>query len=179
MGNLGISAPEILVIILVAYSALMIFLGLKIVPEGEAHTVERLGRYMRTLTPGLHFVLPAIDKVGVKVDMKEQTLALSVEQAMTRDGAKVAVDGLLYLRVVDAAKAAYENERGDILGKTRDLAATALRRVLYAADLDEVMSRRDQVSDRLVARINEATEPRGVTATHVEIRNVRRKDGRR
>jgi regulator of protease activity HflC (stomatin/prohibitin superfamily) len=145
--------------------------GVRTVPQGFQWTVERFGRYRVTLQPGLHLINPFIDTIGRKVNVQETVLEVPAQNVITKDNASVMVDGIVFYQVLDASRAAYEVQ--NLQAAVTNLTMTNTRTVIGALDLDETLSKRDEINVRLLRVLDAATEPWGTKITRVELKDVR------
>ncbi len=142
----------------------------KIVPQGFQYTVESFGKYVRTLSPGLHILVPVIERVGHRINVKEQVIDIPSQDVITRDNAMVGVDGVAFFQVLNAAKSAYEVEQ--LEHAIVNLTMTNIRTVMGSMDLDELLSNRDKINAQLLVVVDAATEAWGVKVSRIEIKDI-------
>ncbi|MCK5717436.1 MAG: SPFH/Band 7/PHB domain protein [Thiomargarita sp.] len=149
---------------------ILVFLGVKSVPQTQQWTVERFGKYTKTLDPGLHLIVPAVDVISQRLSMKEEILDIPAQDVITKDNATVRVDGVVFYQIINAAQAAYQIN--NLVNAIENLAITNLRSVMGSMTLDEVLSKRDIINAKLLMIVDDATTPWGVKVLRVELQDI-------
>jgi len=161
---------DIVVIAAVILVILILFAGIKTVPQGYRYTVERFGRYTRTLDPGLNLITPFIERVGVRMNVMEQVLDIPTQEVITKDNASVSADAVAFYQVLNPAQAAYQI--ANLENAIQNLTMTNIRSVMGSMDLDELLSNREVINERLLRVVDEAVHPWGIKVTRVEIKDI-------
>ncbi|MGE3711254.1 MAG: SPFH domain-containing protein [Hyphomicrobiaceae bacterium] len=157
-------------LVLLVFAAAIAWSCVKIVPQGYNYTVENFGRYEKTLNPGLHLLMPVVQSVGHRINMKEQVMDIPSQDVITRDNAMVRVNGVAFFQVLSAAKAAYEVDNLEL--SITNLTMTNIRTVMGSMDLDELLSNREKINAKLMVVVDNATESWGVKVTRIEIKDI-------
>jgi regulator of protease activity HflC (stomatin/prohibitin superfamily) len=155
---------------IVIFVIVTLLMGVRQVPQGFAYTVERFGKYYKTLYPGLGIIMPWIDRIGRKMNMMEQLLDVPTQEVITKDNATVSVDGVLFFQVLDAARASYEV--AELENALLNLTMTNIRTVMGSMDLDALLSHRDEINSKLLSVIDSAAQPWGIKTNRVEIKDI-------
>lgn len=157
-------------VLAVVVAIVLLFQGVRTVPQGWEWTVEKFGQYTRVLKPGLNFMFPIVERVGARINMQESVLDIPQQQVITKDNAIVSVDAVAFYQVIDARAAAYEVR--NLVQAITNLALTNIRNVMGSLALDDVLSKRNEINDRLLSIIDQATHPWGVKVLRVELKDI-------
>ena len=160
----------IFVLVILGLAIGLLFMGAKMVPQGSEWTIQRFGQFTRSLTPGLHWIIPVVDSVGNKVNMMEIVNDVPQQEVITKDNAMVQVDGIIFYQVLNAAKATYEVSRLEVA--LINIAMTNIRAVVGSMELDELLSQRDQINSMIQEVVGEAAAPWGVKVNRVELKEI-------
>ena len=165
-----LGGSSMFVLIVVLFAVIVIFKGVKTVPQGYEYTIERFGRFTKSITPGLNLIVPFVDRITHKVNMMEQVLDIESQSVISKDNALIQADGVVFFQVLEASKATYEVN--DLFNAMQNLCLTNIRTVLGAMALDEILSNRDEINASLLGVVDAATDPWGIKVTRIEIKDL-------
>ncbi len=160
----------ILLLVIAIFVVVVIFRSIRIIPQASAGVVERLGRYHKTLAPGLNLLVPFIDRVRPLIDMREQVVSFPPQPVITEDNLVVSIDTVVYFQVTDARAATYEI--ANYLGAVEQLTTTTLRNVVGGLNLEEALTSRDEINSKLRLVLDEATGKWGIRVSRVELKAI-------
>jgi regulator of protease activity HflC (stomatin/prohibitin superfamily) len=169
-GEINMPGSGIFVLVVLAVVVFFLLRSIRMVPQGYQYTVERFGRYVRTLHPGLGLIIPFTDRIGHKLNMMERVLPVPSQEVITRDNAMVTVDGVAFFQVLDAAKASYEVN--NLENAVLNMVMTQIRTVMGSMELDHLLSQRDEINQKLLGVVDQATQGWGVKMTRIEIKDI-------
>ncbi len=154
----------------ICFAIIFVFMSVTVVPQGNEYTIEKFGRYTKTLKPGLALIVPFIERIGVKINMMESVIEVPSQDVITKDNAMIRSDGVLFYQVIDSAKAAYEVR--DLNRAIVNLTMTNIRTVMGSMDLDELLSQREMINAKLLSVVDGATKPWGIKVIRIEIKDI-------
>jgi regulator of protease activity HflC (stomatin/prohibitin superfamily) len=170
MEKFNMPGSGIFVLVVLVVVVFFLLRSIRMVPQGYQYTVERFGRYVRTLHPGLGLIIPFTDRIGHKLNMMERVLPVPSQEVITRDNAMVTVDGVAFFQVLDAAKASYEVN--NLENAVLNMVMTQIRTVMGSMELDHLLSQRDEINQKLLGVVDQATQGWGVKMTRIEIKDI-------
>ena len=163
-------AGSIFLVVLVIFAIVIITSWIKVVPQSEAYVVERLGTYRATFETGLHFLLPMLDRVAKKVNLKEQVVDFKPQPVITKDNVTMQIDTVVFFLISDPKLYTYGVENP--ISAIENLTATTLRNIIGEMELDETLTSREVINTKMRASLDQATDPWGIKVTRVELKNI-------